>query len=88
MTTSDFAGFVRTTYVPNAEDPYDCEVYEQIGIKEGDYEYGLIYTEFVALNTYNIQKLKTENKELKSKISDLESKLERIENSINANSVA
>ena len=88
LTTSDFAGFVRTTYVPNTEDPYDCEVYEQIGINEGDDEYGLIYTEFVALNTYNIQKLKTENKELKSKISDLESKLERIENSLNANNIA
>ena len=43
-----------------------------------DEEYGLIYSEFIALNTYMIQKLKLENEELKNRVSLLEEKLSSI----------
>ena len=43
-----------------------------------DEEYGLIYNEFIALNTHMIQKLKSENEELKNKVSLLEEKLDSV----------
>lgn len=43
-----------------------------------DEEYGLIYNEFVALNTHMIQKLKSENEELKNRVSNLEDTLKTI----------
>lgn len=58
LTTQDFAGFIRMTYTPDPEDPEGNAVYEEAGIKEGDDEFGLIYTEFPALNAAQIQKLK------------------------------
>lgn len=58
LTTDDFAGFVKTPYVKDEESPEISAVYEEAGINPGDDEYGLIYTEFTALNTYEIQKLK------------------------------
>ena len=43
-----------------------------------DEEYGLIYNEFIALNTHMIQKLKSENEELKNRVSLLEEKLNSV----------
>lgn len=46
------------------------------GIKE---QHNLAYTEFIALNTYMIQKLTKENTELKEKVDDLEERLLKFE---------
>ena len=70
LSTSDFAGFVKMTYEPNADDEEGTAVYEAAGIKPGDDEYGLIYSEFTALNTYEIQKLKKRIDELEALIKE------------------
>ena len=64
LSTSNFAGLVKYKVDPSSE--------EYNGYDE---EYGLIYSEFIALNTYMIQKLKSENEELKNRVSLLEEKL-------------
>lgn len=43
-----------------------------------DEEYGLIYNEFIALNTYMIQKLKQENENLKDEVTSLKEKIDSI----------
>lgn len=70
--TKDFAGFIRMAYQPDADDPESNAVYEAAGIKAGDDEYGLIYTEFTALNTYQIQKLKARVKHLEELVEKLQ----------------
>ena len=55
LSTSDFAGLVKYKVDPSSE--------EYNGYDE---EYGLIYSEFIALNTYMIQKLQDEIKSLKA----------------------
>ena len=79
LTTQDFAGFVKTKYTADSDDPEGSKVYEEAGIKPGDDEYGLIYTEFVALNTYEIQKLRKKNDELQKQVESLEERLKAIE---------
>jgi uncharacterized repeat protein (TIGR02543 family) len=79
LSNRDFAGIVKTKYVNEEHDPEGTTTYEEIGIKPGDYVYKLAYTEFVALNTYEIQKLRKENDELKDKIASLEARLAKIE---------
>lgn len=71
LTTQDFAGFVKMKYLVDEDDPEGTAVYDEAGIKPGDDEYGLIYTEFVALNTHKIQKLQNEMNELKAEVSEL-----------------
>ena len=71
LTTKDFAGFVTTKYVVDEEDPETTELYEQLGIKPGDDVHGLIYTEFVALQHNEIQKLKEQIKNLETEINAL-----------------
>ena len=71
LTTQDFGGFIRSPYTIDKDDPEGIEVHEEAGIKEGEDELGLIYTEFSAMNTYQIQKCKREISELKSEISEL-----------------
>lgn len=68
LTTTDFAGFIKLKYQPDQDDPDGCAVYDSAGIKAGDDELGLIYTEFVAMNTYEIQKLKERISELERRI--------------------
>lgn len=68
LTNSDFAGIVKYKVNPDSEDYHGY-----------DEEYGLIYSEFVALNTYMIQKLQAENATLRDE-------LQEIKNMINANS--
>ena len=60
LTTSDFAGFIKSKYTPDKDDVENSIIYQEAGINAGDDEYSLIYTEFVAMNTYEIQKLKKE----------------------------
>lgn len=79
LTNKDFGGIVKLPYSPPDDDKAIAELYKEAGINPGDDEYNLIYTEFVALNTYEIQKIKKENKDLKNKISNLESRIEAIE---------
>lgn len=78
LTTNDFAGFVRMPYLPDEDDPEGCEVYAEAGINAGDDELGLIYSEFTALNTYQIQQLKKENAGLKDEIAGLKKLIEQL----------
>ena len=71
LTTQDFAGFIKMKYKPDSDDSAGNAVYKEAGINEGDDEYGLIYTEFVALNTYQIQKLKNEFNKMKCELESL-----------------
>lgn len=71
LSTKDFAGFIRMPYQPDSDDPEGNAIYEAAGIMPGDDELGLVYTEFTAMNTYQIQKLKKEISELKSEIKAL-----------------
>ena len=71
FTTSDFAGFIKMPYRPDEDNPESMAVYEEAGINAGDDEYGLIYSEFTALNTDQIQKLK-------KRVVALEKKIEQI----------
>lgn len=79
LTTQDFAGFVKSKYIFDNDDPEGSKVYEEAGIKPSDDEYGLIYTEFVALNTYEIQKLRKKNDELQKQVESLEERLKAVE---------
>lgn len=71
LTTSDFAGFVKSKYTPDEDDVKNSTIYQEAGINPGDDEYGLIYTEFVAMNTHEIQKLKKEVADLKQLLNDV-----------------
>lgn len=80
LTTQDFAGFVKMEYVVDEDDsPEEIATYNEAGINPGDEEYGLIYTEFIAMNTYEIQKLKKENGLLKEEINSLKARLDALE---------
>lgn len=57
LTSEDFAGFIKS--------PISDDILENIEANESDYSYGLRYGEFIALNTYMIQKLYHEVEELK-----------------------
>ena len=69
LTTKDFSGFIKSI----KKDDNGNFVLDENGNQT--YSYALRYGEFIALNTYMIQKLKAENKELKKRILSLESKL-------------
>lgn len=71
LSTSDFAGLVKYKVDPSSE--------EYNGYDE---EYGLIYSEFIALNTYMIQKLQDEIKSLKAENSILKDALMSVEGKI------
>ena len=88
LTTQDFGGFIKMPYLPDSDNEEVNKVYEEVGIKEGEDEYGLIYTEFTALNTYEIQKLKTKVKEQQSEIEILEQRLENLEQKVGGNSAS
>lgn len=72
LSTLDFGGLIKMVYNPDDKST-DKELYESAGIKPGDDEYGLIYTEFIALNVYMIQSLQKEVRELKETIKRLTS---------------
>lgn len=71
LTTKDFAGFVTTKYAPDPDNKQDAEFYKQIGINPGDDIHELIYTEFIALQHHEIQKLKAKVKNLETEINDI-----------------
>ena len=71
LTTQDFAGFIRMPYTIDKEDKNGTKAHEEAGIKEGDDELSIIYTEFAAMNTYQIQKCKKEISNLKNEIAEL-----------------
>lgn len=91
LSTQEFAGVViqpingRETEEDKNGNVVDVEVSEDNylldkGIKE---QHNLAYTEFIALNTYMIQKLLKENTELTKKVDDLEERLSKLEASLN-----
>ena len=83
LTTKDFGGFVKSNYTVDEDNPKETQIYQEAGINPGDDEYGLIYTEFIALNTYMIQKLQKEKAELSEKVNDLEDRLSKLEAVLN-----
>lgn len=77
LTTQDFAGFVKMPYVPDKDDAEGSTIYLEAGINPGDDEFGLIYSEFVALNTFKIQRLQEEVVNLKNEIAELKGLLNK-----------
>ena len=65
LTKEDFSGLTINPYHKMGDEKSD--------IQDGEDVYNLAYTEFIALNTHEIQKLKT-------KVSTLESRIEALEN--------
>lgn len=61
LLSTDFAGFIKSP----VHDKKDASIIN-------DYKYGLRYSEFIALNTYMIQKLYIKINELETKITQLE----------------
>lgn len=74
LQSNDFAGFIKMDHVAD-EDPSNEAAYSEAGILPGEDEYGLIYSEFIALNVYQIQKLKQEITELRDMITDLQEEI-------------
>lgn len=72
LTTKDFAGFCKDV----KRDDNGELVFDENGNQE--YVYSLRYNEFIALNTHMIQKLQSENKELKERVDSLENKLNKL----------
>ena len=60
LTTMDFAGLIKS---PRRDGE---------GKETGAYDYGLRYTEFIPINTWEIQKLKTRVTELEQRLAALE----------------
>lgn len=82
LTALDFAAFCKDAKVKEIEDPETGEVTTVDVLDEDgnpEYSYSLRYEEFIALNTHMIQKLQSENRELKDKVSSLEERLSRLE---------
>lgn len=77
LTKDDFGALNISPYEGDIDESSNDGVgrYKNTGIEQGEDSYGLIYSEFIALNTYMIQKLKSENEELKNRVSLLEEKL-------------
>lgn len=65
LTGQDFAGFCKDARI----DDNDKVVLDENG--DIVYDYSLRYSEFIALNTYMIQKLQAENIELKAELQEL-----------------
>ncbi len=93
MTTADFAGVnIIPINAREQEEGEDGELHDvdgstanhllDKGIKE---EHDLLYNEFIALNTAQIQKQKTRITELENKIALLEEKISALENSLSTN---
>lgn len=78
LTTQDFAGYLEMTHRADPDNPEGEAAYEAAGIKDGDTELGLIYTEFVALNTHMIKQLRAEVAALKDEVSQLKAQLAEV----------
>ena len=80
LTKDDFGALDVVPYEGDIdESSEDCiGRYKDTGIEKGQESYELVYNEFIALNTYMIQKLKSENETLKSEIAILKEKLDLV----------
>ena len=96
LTTKDFAGVVihpinsRETETDENGNIIDIELSESNylldkGINE---QHNLAYIEFIALNTWQIQKLKTKVKEQQNEIEILKQRLENVEQKVGGNSAS
>ena len=96
LTTKDFAGVViqpinsRETEADENDNIVDIELSESNylldkGINE---QHNLAYIEFIALNTWQIQKLKTKVKEQQNEIEILKQRLENVEQKVGGNSAS
>ena len=72
LTTKDFAGFCKDI----KRDDNGLPLLDENGNPQ--YIYSLRYTEFIALNTYMIQRVQAENRELKERVNSLENKLQQL----------
>ena len=81
MSAYDFAGFCKDikteTYLDGEGRECTKEVLSEDG--EPEYTYSLRYGEFIALNTFMIQKLYKENKNLQKESQDIKKRLLRLE---------
>lgn len=75
LTGQDFAGFCKRVKVEKGEVVLDENSNEV-------YDYSLRYSEFIALNTYMIQKLQAENNELKAEIQELKEMITASSNNV------
>lgn len=78
LTGQDFAGFCKDLRVDDSGNAILDENNKKT------YDYSLRYSEFIALNTYMIQKLQTENKELKAELQALKEMIININASSNS----
>lgn len=76
LTGQDFAGFCKDARVDD-KDNLILDANEN-----AIYDYALRYSEFIALNTYMIQKLKYEKLELETKVDVLEAEIQELKQSI------
>jgi uncharacterized repeat protein (TIGR02543 family) len=82
LTALDFAGFCKDVKTERFENAETGEVtFKEVLDENGNPQhiYSLRYEEFIALNTYMIQKLQAEKSELQDKVSRLEERLEKLE---------
>lgn len=80
LTKDDFGALNITPYEGDVdESSKDCAGrYKNTGIKQGEDSYGLTYSEFIALNTYMIQKLQNTVKEQQKEIEALKAEINNI----------
>ena len=83
LTTQDFGGFVKMKHDIDKDDVEGSKVYEEAGIYEGDDEYGLIYSEFIALNTYKIQKMQERIDNLEDIIREMQLEIKSLKGATN-----
>ena len=78
LTARDFAGYLEMIHRVDPDNLEGEAAYEAAGIRDGDKELGLIYTEFVALNTHMIKQLRAEMAALKDEVSQLKAQLAEV----------
>ena len=79
LSTKEFGGIIKSEHGIEKDDvtgelsDYEKH-FEEAGIHGGDIEYGLIYSEFIALNTHMIQKLYARIADLEAEVAELKQK--------------
>lgn len=82
LTKDDFGALNITPYEGDIDDTSeDCVGrYKNTGIEQGENSYGLVYTEFIALNTHMIQKLQKIVQEQQKEIDVLKAEINNMKN--------
>ena len=77
LTTDDFGALNISPYEGDIDELSDDCVgtYKDTGVKQGEDSYGLVYSEFIALNTHMIQKLQNTVQEQQKEIEALKAEI-------------